>query len=419
MATKRDKVRADGTYFITKDKGANPKLGARVMSDGTEHLFLEYYLGYDNSTKKVSRKREYLRGMFLFRNPNPIQKQLNDETLLTAQKMRAELQVRFIEDANSVTFSREKKRINFLSYMEQYQEEYAKKDIRMIRFAIKKFKEFLESKPAYNRYAKYLAPSDLSKDMMVAFADHLQATGKGEGPKSTWARFKRIVNYAVEHNVLKESPCKGITVKIDDNALTKDVLTAEEWSQLLATHYPQESQTIRKAAIFSYYTGLRWCDVSTITYGAIDYQAKTFTIDQAKTKGHCDKSKVTNPLSDELIEMIGRPQTTNPSTERLFDLKSYEASCKALKRWVKRAGTDKHISWHCLRHSVATELLRQGENIKVVADYLGHSKLNFVNKYVRALAEDKHKALTKLPRLSFAQPGTAPGAEDGHQPSSR
>ncbi|MBS5563479.1 tyrosine-type recombinase/integrase [Bacteroides fragilis] len=34
---------------------------------------------------------------------------------------------------------------------------------------------------------------------------------------------------------------------------------------------------------------------------------------------------------------------------------------------------DKHISWHCARHSFAVNILNNGANIKTVAGLLGHS----------------------------------------------
>ena len=52
MALKRD-YRSDNTYMISTDTGDNPKLGAKVLSDGKESLFLDYYFGY---TKEVSQK---------------------------------------------------------------------------------------------------------------------------------------------------------------------------------------------------------------------------------------------------------------------------------------------------------------------------------------------------------------------------
>ena len=45
MAAKKV-VRSDNTYMISTDDTDNPKLGAKILSDGRESLFLDYYLGY-------------------------------------------------------------------------------------------------------------------------------------------------------------------------------------------------------------------------------------------------------------------------------------------------------------------------------------------------------------------------------------
>ena len=66
------------------------------------------------------------------------------------------------------------------------------------------------------------------------------------------------------------------------------------------------------------------------------------------------------------------PQRCHFCTAKLvFNLPSYESCCKSVKRWVKRADIDKHISWHCARHSFAVNILNNGANIKTVASLLG------------------------------------------------
>lgn len=67
MAAKKE-IRSDNTYMISTDDTDNPKLGAKILSDGRESLFLDYYLGYkmvydeakDKEVAKKERKREAL-----------------------------------------------------------------------------------------------------------------------------------------------------------------------------------------------------------------------------------------------------------------------------------------------------------------------------------------------------------------------
>ena len=85
----------------------------------------------------------------------------------------------------------------------------------------------------------------------------------------------------------------------------------------------------------------------------------------------------------------------------IFDLSTYESCCKSVKRWVKRAGIDKHISWHLARHSFAVNILNNGANIKTVASLLGHSGLKHTEKYTRAVDKLKEEAINSLPELKF------------------
>ena len=128
---------------------------------------------------------------------------------------------------------------------------------------------------------------------MVLFVDYLQSRSVGEGAKSIYQRFKKVIRYAIEHDVI-----------------LKD-----------------------------------------LTYKNVDYSNKLLKFEQNKTKGHSSASGVVIPLNDGLVSIIGEPLADGNKDVLIFNLPSYESCCKSVKRWVKRAGIDKHISWHCLSHS--------------------------------------------------------------------
>ena len=85
----------------------------------------------------------------------------------------------------------------------------------------------------------------------------------------------------------------------------------------------------------------------------------------------------------------------------IFNLPSHTMCLKALKHWTTRAGIEKHITWHCGRHSFATQILNNGANVKVVATLLGHSGLRYIEKYTRALDEAKVHAVDSLPSITL------------------
>ena len=407
MAQKKD-IRSDNTYLISQDTTDNPKLGAKILSDGRESLFLDYYFGYqmvyneklDKQVAKKDRKREFLK-LYLWQAPRtPIERQQNKETLELAKKIRFERGQELLESVEGYRLKKERD-INFLDYFQAYIDKYTKKDVRMLDVALKRFIDFLNDTPEYNKYTKKIKPEQITKDMVEAFTEYLQSRSVGEGAKSIYARFKKVIKYAIEHDVMLKNPCTGITIKVDDQQLRKEVLSPEEIQQLIATHYEHENPNIRRAFVFCLYCGLRYCDVKDLTFANVDFSNKLLKFEQSKTKGHSANSGVVIPLNDGILKLIGEPSSPDKRDEVIFPLPSYEMCLKALRRWVKRAGINKHISWHCARHSFAVNILNNGANIKTVASLLGHSGLKHTEKYTRAIDSLKQEAINSLPELKL------------------
>ena len=405
----------------TKD---NPRLEQRLLADGRISLYLEYYLGRQSEPVideagdpvlyqsgkmagtpkyrvKHIRRKENL-NLYLVANPKtPFDKTQNKETLQLAKKIRFEREQELLENRDGYRLKKDRQ-IDFLQYFQTYIDTYTKKDVRMLKIALQRFKDFLNDTPEYRRFAKGLKPEQMIKDMMIAFAEYLQSRSVGEGAKSIYQRFKKVIKYAIDHDDMTKNPCTGVSIKIDDQILRKDVLSLDEEKALIATHYEGENPNIRRAFIMCLYCGLRFCDVKDLTFANVDYSNRLLKFEQNKTKGHSANSGVVIPLNDGLLKLIGEPTDEQGKDSLIFPLPSYEMCSKAVKRWVKRAGIEKHISWHCARHSFAVNILNNGANIKTVASLLGHSGLKHTEKYTRAVDELKQKAINSLPTLDIA-----------------
>lgn len=407
MALKKE-IRSDNTYIISQDTTDNPKLGAKILSDGRESLFLDYYFGYtkvisERTGKEVmrkDRKREFLK-LYLWQAPRtPLERQQNKETLELAKKIRFERGQELLESVEGYRLKKDRD-INFLDYFQSYIDNYTKKDYRMVIIALKRFRDFLQETEEYNKFEKRLKPEQINKEMVEAYTEYLQTRSIGEGAKSIYARFKKVVKYAVEHDVMIKNPCDGITIKADERTLKKDILSEEEIKRLIETRHEKGNPNIRRAFIFCLYCGLRYCDVKDLTFANVDYSNKLLKFEQSKTKGHSINSGVIIPLNDGLLRLIGEPENPQKRDELIFPLPSYEMCLKSLKRWVKRANINKNISWHCARHSFAVNILNNGANIKTVASLLGHSSLKHTEKYTRAIDSLKQEAINSLPELKF------------------
>lgn len=405
MANKKT-IRSDNTYIISQDYTENPKLGAKILTNGKESLFLDYYGGYtaeyDSKGKrkiKKHRKREYMK-LYLWQAPRTTAERLyNKETLEVAKRIRFEKSQELLQSDKGYRL-KSRQEIEYLTYMQEYINNYTKKDIRMVEMALREFKAFLTFSTAYSKYAKRLKPQQITKEMVREFAEYLQQHHRGEGAKSCFQRFKKVMAYAVEHDVMAKDFCRGITIKHDDTQLLKDVLSVEELKQLICTHYENENTEVRRAFIFCLYTGIRFCDVKDLTFSNIDYANKLLKFEQSKTKGHSANSGVIQQLPDHLIKLIGVPSTPDNKQELLFKLPTHTACLKTLRQWVKQAGINKHITWHCARHTFATLILSNGNtDIRTVGALLGHSGLRYVERYTRAIDANKAAAMNIIPNF--------------------
>ena len=144
----------------------NPKLEQNVLSDGRVSLYLEYYLGReetpildDNGNPvlyetgkmvgkpkvhiKHNRRKENLQLYLIAKPRTPIERQRNKETLVLATKIRAELEQQFKESILGYHLKKDRS-INFLDCYQAYIESYTKKDQRIIKIALNRFKDFLK-----------------------------------------------------------------------------------------------------------------------------------------------------------------------------------------------------------------------------------------------------------------------------------
>lgn len=267
----------------------------------------------------------------------------------------------------------------------------------MIKAAQKRFADFIALK--YPMYKSSISPENITPDMMERFVEYLQSISKGEGALTHWKRWKKIVKAAVKKDVLRKNPCEDIVCKADEEALKKDILSMDEMQQLINTTYKGQNPETRRAFIFTLYTGIRYCDIKDLTFANVDYSNRVLTFNQKKTQGHSSKSYVSIPLNDGLISLIGTA-STDDQNEKIFKLPSHTMCLKALRHWTVRAGIAKHITWHCGRHSFAVNILNNGANIKTVASLLGHSGLQYTEKYTRAVDSLRQAAIDSLPMLT-------------------
>jgi site-specific recombinase XerD len=67
-----------------------------------------------------------------------------------------------------------------------------------------------------------------------------------------------------------------------------------------------------------------------------------------------------------------------------------------IRRATSRAGITKQVTAHTLRHTAATWLRQATGDVRLVAEYLGHSDLSTVSRYAHVASEELHAATQAL-----------------------
>ena len=75
------------------------------------------------------------------------------------------------------------------------------------------------------------------------------------------------------------------------------------------------------------------------------------------------------------------------------------AVTNAFQWWSRRSGLAiPYQGPHCLRHSLAVHLLRQGTSLKAIGDLLGHRSAESTCVYLRLHVDDLRDAALDLPQ---------------------
>ena len=380
----------------------NPYVEMREARGGESvKLRLVYILGntieVDEEGKRAYRqqRKQEKTDLWLWNKKHltPAESEHNRVTKETAKVVRETREREFLSKSRGYKFAADRNKINLFEWFEDYIAEYDKADKRVVQLSLKRFRDFVQGSRRYALFSKCIHPDQLTPELIEDFVARLEKDCVGEGAHTLYKRFKKMVTAATKQGVFVENPCEGITAKVEDEGrLKKDVLTAAEITRLLQCRFDRQSEDVRRAFIFSLFTGLRFCDVKELRYRNINYEECTLTFQQQKTR------RTNNvPLRPDILALVGEGEPDG----LIFHLPSPTACNKSLQHWVSRAGINKHITWHCGRHSFATSLLNNGVNIKVVSSLLGHSTLRFTEIYLRAVDKQKVEAINTLPNLNI------------------
>lgn len=204
-------------------------------------------------------------------------------------------------------------------------------------------------------------------------------------------KFCTVFNIAMREGIIRMNPTAGVE-RFKDPESDREFLTIEEIKQLRKT--PPPDKDLAQAFFFSCLTGLRWSDIVKLKWSEVQewHTGTRIVFTQKKTGGleYLD-------LNSQAASMLGtRGKPDELVFPRLGPIQSARISIAA---WVRSAGIDKHITFHCARHTFAVMMLDLGVDLYTVSKLLGHKSIETTQVYAKILDKNKKAAVERIPNL--------------------
>lgn len=371
------------------------KIRLKELADGNKSIYLDIYW-------KGVRKYEYLK-LYLLPESNPLIKEQNKETMAVAERIKAErikalhghgvqdweavkqgsmlLSAwikRYSEGGAGIKQSTLHCRVEMLHTIEKYLDESGKTFITLE-----------EVDPDFCRgYVKFL------RNFPNSHIIHGKPRPISENTASRYlGLFSTSLNNAVRQGILRNNPMKKLEARerIQPKDGNKEYLTIEELRKLMETDcYRPE---IKEAFIFACFTGLRLSDMYRLSpihiFKTPDVSGEYIDMEMKKTE-----KPVIIPLSEEAKRWL--PEAKGIDIP-FFDIPTtLTVIGRALRKWTEAAGIDKHISFHCSRHTFATLMLTLGADILTTSKLMGHTNVQTTEIYAKIVDKKKQAAINLI-----------------------
>lgn len=247
-----------------------------------------------------------------------------------------------------------------------------------------------------------------------------------EGYSPTSIRRKMVVlkvfcSYWVRRGSLRESPFWRVKLSYGRVEQLPRALSAREMRKLLSQARKNDStlndvwdttsaslrassseyRALRNLALVDllFATGARVGEVSALNVHDFFVREAVFRV---KGKGGRDRLAVvvdeeTLRIQRKYLEARARIETRSPA---LFLNSSgmrltTQGIANVIKQLRAEAGIERHVTPHMLRHTVATLLLRNGVDIRIVQEFLGHASIATTQRYTHVTKEHLRGVLRK------------------------
>jgi len=262
------------------------------------------------------------------------------------------------------------------------------------------------------RVADELAPGIVCRAVTAGFLDQVfsaeAVTESKRGPRSAASlhRMKAAVRaffaWAVEAGVVDDNPARSIRMQRLPRKLPVFLTTAEKKRLLKELKGRTDFSALRDRAMIEVLlgTGIRLGELAALDMDDIDLDAKHLRV---RAKGNVPQVKFIKTDLRTLLRryLAERRRHGRPEMEALFLSNRDGRLCQRqianrLAHWLRKAGIEKDLTPHGLRHTFATHLYGATNDLLVVQRALGHRDVSTTQIYTHLVDGQLEEALERL-----------------------
>lgn len=248
-----------------------------------------------------------------------------------------------------------------------------------------------------SQYHNWLVTEDLvaeqaQQEDVDRYTKHLLGMGKNLSTVTrSLASLKSFYSYLQGEGIVTSNPAKGVVLEKSERKLPQ-ILTNKEVELFLEQPDPRDTKGCRDKAMLEllYATGIRVSELIALDVDDLNLPGGVL---RCFSKG---RERVI-PLYPVAIRALGeyvnriRPQLVDSADETaLFvnmngERMSRQGFWKLIKFYQDKAGIEKDVTPHTLRHSFAAHLLENGADLRSIQEMLGHADISSTQIYSKLI----------------------------------
>ncbi|MGY6277327.1 site-specific tyrosine recombinase XerD [Methylomonas sp. MgM2] len=252
----------------------------------------------------------------------------------------------------------------------------------------------------FDNWLKGVTISEVGEDDISRYLLHRQRQGHSSRSSARMlSSLRRFYAYLLREKQIRSDPTQLIEAPHIGRSLP-DSLSESDVEKLLQAPEIVHALGFRDRTMLEllYAAGLRVSELVEITFQQLNFRQGSVRI-----SGKGEKERLV-PVGEEAMlwleqylagarqDILGDRQSDFLFVTARGTGMTRQGFWHIIKRYGKRAGIDKHLSPHTLRHAFATHLLNHGADLRVVQMLLGHSDLSTTQIYTH-IAQHRLKTL--------------------------